>query len=132
MHVWCAPSVMTRTGWLLIVHNGIIANSYHGAVFPCTADLRRRSDKFASLAQGSCKRARCARVLMAGFTHMQEKSGAMQLLAANAGDSRVLLVRGGQCEQLSTDHVPDDEDERLRIEATNPNPKRPMVRVVHR
>jgi len=54
--------------------------------------------------------------------------GRAVLMAANVGDTRVLLCRGGQCVQLTVDHVPDNEDERKRIEAQNPNPKMPLVR----
>ena len=57
-------------------------------------------------------------------------AGAMTLLSANVGDARAVLVRGGQATQLSYDHVPDDENERRRIERNNPNPKRPLVRFV--
>eukprot|EP00884_Botryococcus_braunii_P018207 jgi/Botrbrau1/506/Bobra.110_2s0136.1 len=58
------------------------------------------------------------------------KDGATKLLAANVGDARVLLCRGGKIEQLTVDHVPDSEEERLRIERQNPNPKLPLVRYV--
>ncbi|PNW79761.1 hypothetical protein CHLRE_08g365632v5 [Chlamydomonas reinhardtii] len=56
--------------------------------------------------------------------------GTTQLLAANCGDARIVLVRGGQAVQLSEDHVPDREAERRRIESMNPNPKLPLVRYV--
>lgn len=56
--------------------------------------------------------------------------GALSLLSANVGDARAVLVRGGVAQQLSYDHVPDDEAERRRIERNNPNPKRPLVRFV--
>ncbi|KAK9904264.1 hypothetical protein WJX75_008050 [Coccomyxa subellipsoidea] len=55
---------------------------------------------------------------------------ATKLLAANVGDARVVLSRKGKAVQLTTDHVPDSEEERLRIEATNPNPRLPLVRYV--
>lgn len=38
---------------------------------------------------------------------LQDTTGASQLLTANVGDSRVLLVRDGQVLQLTEDHVPD-------------------------
>jgi protein phosphatase 1L len=56
--------------------------------------------------------------------------GTESVLAANVGDSRVVLVRGGEPVQITVDHVPDDEDERKRIEFYNPNPRLPMVRYV--
>ena len=59
-----------------------------------------------------------------------KKTGNQRLLAANAGDARILLGRGGKPRQLSVDHVPDSEEERIRIEAQNPNPKQPLVRYV--
>lgn len=46
------------------------------------------------------------------------------------GDARVLLSRGGVAQQLTRDHVPDDEEERKRIEKENPNPRLPLVRYV--
>lgn len=61
---------------------------------------------------------------------MQDKSGARNILAANAGDARVVLGRGKTAIQMTVDHVPDSEDERLRIEAQNPNPNMPLVRYV--
>lgn len=44
------------------------------------------------------------------------------------GDARVIIARGGQAVQLTVDHVPDNEDERKRIEKQNPNPRMPLVR----
>jgi protein phosphatase 1L len=61
---------------------------------------------------------------------VQAQDGTNRLLTANVGDSRVLLARSGEALQLTTDHVPDDEGERRRIELTNPNPKMPLVRFV--
>jgi serine/threonine protein phosphatase PrpC len=51
-----------------------------------------------------------------------------RLVTANIGDARTVLVRGGQPIQLSVDHVPDNVDERDRIERFNPNPRMPLVR----
>eukprot|EP00899_Mesostigma_viride_P020457 jgi/Mesvir1/28412/Mv13854-RA.1 len=56
--------------------------------------------------------------------------GAMHVVTANVGDSRVVLSRGGQALQLSFDHKPDVEEERLRIERNNPFPKQPLVKFV--
>ena len=57
--------------------------------------------------------------------------GVPTLVAANVGDARVLLRRAdGTVLQVTTDHVPDDEDERARIERTNPNPRLPLVRFI--
>ncbi|GMH40048.1 hypothetical protein BSKO_07952 [Bryopsis sp. KO-2023] len=60
----------------------------------------------------------------------EDKEEGRKVLAANVGDSRVVLIRNGQALQLTEDHVPDVEEERLRIEAQNPNPKMALVRYV--
>lgn len=60
----------------------------------------------------------------------QDAAGALYLLAANAGDARVVLVGQNGATQLTVDHVPDSEDERKRIEYQNPNPNMPLVRYV--
>uniref|UniRef100_A0A0D6R9I8 protein-serine/threonine phosphatase n=1 Tax=Araucaria cunninghamii TaxID=56994 RepID=A0A0D6R9I8_ARACU len=51
----------------------------------------------------------------------------LQPVQANVGDARVVLSRGGQAIQLTFDHKPDVEEERKRIEAKNPFPKKPLV-----
>eukprot|EP00879_Flechtneria_rotunda_P002088 GHRR01002268.1.p1 GENE.GHRR01002268.1~~GHRR01002268.1.p1 ORF type:complete len:343 (+),score=133.07 GHRR01002268.1:96-1124(+) len=56
--------------------------------------------------------------------------GTTNLLTANVGDARILLIRGGKAFCLTQEHVPDKESERKRIERQNPNPKMPMVRYV--
>lgn len=53
--------------------------------------------------------------------------GKQKLVAANIGDARVVLSRGGKAVQLSFDHKPNVEAERKRIEAKNPTPKKPLV-----
>lgn len=58
------------------------------------------------------------------------KEGTASLLAANAGDARVVLGSKGQAIQMTVDHVPDSEDERKRIESQNPNPNMPLVRYI--
>lgn len=58
--------------------------------------------------------------------------GAATLICANAGDARSLIVStdGTVVEQMSEDHVPDNPDERDRIERSNPTPKVKLVRFV--
>eukprot|EP00854_Cymbomonas_tetramitiformis_P009610 gene9610-11384_t len=57
--------------------------------------------------------------------------GVATLLAAGAGDARVLVCENGkEPVQLTIDHVPDTESERLRIEAANPNLNMPIVQYV--
>jgi serine/threonine protein phosphatase PrpC len=56
---------------------------------------------------------------------LQPSNGSQKILvAANVGDARVVLSRGGQAVQLTFDHKPDVEAERKRIEARNPFPKK--------
>jgi len=52
---------------------------------------------------------------------------ATKLCTANVGDARIVLVRDGQAVQMSVDHVPDDENERRRIDRGNPNLRKSMV-----
>jgi len=59
-----------------------------------------------------------------------EEGGERKLAVANLGDARAVLSRGGEAVQLSIDHVPDTESERIRIESSNPNPKLPLVKFV--
>jgi len=59
-----------------------------------------------------------------------EKTGGTKIVSSNLGDARVVIIRDGKAVQLSKDHVPDEEDERKRIEYFNPNPKQPLVRFV--
>ena len=56
-----------------------------------------------------------------------EEGGRTKLCTANVGDARILLVRGGAAVQLSVDHVPDDENERRRIDRGNPNLRKSLV-----
>ena len=56
----------------------------------------------------------------------EDQSGT-KLCTANVGDARTLLVRDGKAVQLSVDHVPDDENERRRIDAGNPNLRKSLV-----
>merc|ERR1712182_184128 len=48
-----------------------------------------------------------------------EHDGDQFLAVHNVGDSRVYLHRGGDLIQVTYDHVPDTEEERLRIESFN-------------
>lgn len=60
----------------------------------------------------------------------QDENGVPYILAANAGDARVVLGGKDEVIQMTVDHVPDSEDERKRIENQNPNPNMPLVRYV--
>lgn len=73
---------------------------------------------------------KCGATSATAMMYTDKRSGLSKLVVANAGDARVLLIRGGQAEQLSVDHVPDEVAERKRIEKFNPNPKMPLVRYV--
>eukprot|EP00238_Polyblepharides_amylifera_P000819 CAMPEP_0196571488 /NCGR_PEP_ID=MMETSP1081-20130531/1655_1 /TAXON_ID=36882 /ORGANISM="Pyramimonas amylifera, Strain CCMP720" /LENGTH=341 /DNA_ID=CAMNT_0041888457 /DNA_START=125 /DNA_END=1150 /DNA_ORIENTATION=- len=66
----------------------------------------------------------CATVLV------YKADGKTMLQSANAGDARVIICKKGNADQLSMDHVPDSEFERLRIEEQNPNPKMPLVKYI--
>lgn len=59
----------------------------------------------------------------------KQDGASWQLVSANVGDSRTVLSRGGQPMQLSQDHKPNLESERLRIERKNPTPGQPLVRM---
>jgi len=62
---------------------------------------------------------------------LYDKGGVPHLASANVGDARILAVKkGGEVEELFFEHVPDNEDERNRIESYNPNPRMPLVRYV--
>ncbi|XP_024516624.1 probable protein phosphatase 2C 45 isoform X1 [Selaginella moellendorffii] len=58
---------------------------------------------------------------------MPPKDGTRVLVAANVGDARVVVSKGGKALQLTVDHKPEVESERKRIEAKNPTPKKPLV-----
>lgn len=61
----------------------------------------------------------------------EENCSEKKIISANAGDARSILIKkDGSVEQLSEDHVPDNPDERKRIERNNPTPKVPLVRYV--
>eukprot|EP00210_Caulerpa_lentillifera_P001219 g1175.t1 len=72
---------------------------------------------------------RCGATAATAFVFC-DNDGSQKLLAANIGDSRVVLIRNGTALQLTEDHVPDSEEERIRIEKENPNRKMPLVRYV--
>lgn len=62
---------------------------------------------------------------------LYEQEGVRKLAVANVGDARALVIKkNGDTRMLTVDHVPDSENERLRIESKNPNPKMPLVRFV--
>eukprot|EP00241_Pyramimonas_parkeae_P006782 CAMPEP_0114252506 /NCGR_PEP_ID=MMETSP0058-20121206/15874_1 /TAXON_ID=36894 /ORGANISM="Pyramimonas parkeae, CCMP726" /LENGTH=335 /DNA_ID=CAMNT_0001366447 /DNA_START=59 /DNA_END=1066 /DNA_ORIENTATION=+ len=72
---------------------------------------------------------KCGSTAAAAFVYKED--GTTKLMAANCGDSRVIMCKDGQPPlQLTVDHVPDQESERVRIENQNPNPKMPLVQFV--
>eukprot|EP00963_Diacronema_lutheri_P000705 scaffold44_cov339-Pavlova_lutheri.AAC.41 len=74
---------------------------------------------------------KCGSTAAIALVYQDKGSKKKKIAVANVGDARVLLIRsGGQVEQLTVDHVPDNEDERKRIEKKNPNPELPLVRFV--
>lgn len=73
---------------------------------------------------------KCGATAVAALLYAGADGATTRLLAANVGDARTLLIRGGEAIELSEEHVPDKESERVRIERNNPNPKQPMVRYV--
>ncbi|CAM9875621.1 unnamed protein product, partial [Scytosiphon promiscuus] len=62
-----------------------------------------------------------ASVLTSGATAvtclLKEKDGKVTIHAANIGDSRAVLARGGKAERLTYDHKADDESEKERVSA---------------
>ncbi|KAL7122840.1 hypothetical protein ACP275_01G069100 [Erythranthe tilingii] len=52
-----------------------------------------------------------------GSTAVVVLVGKAEVVVANCGDSRAVLCRGGAVVPMSTDHKPDREDEKQRIEA---------------
>ncbi|CAG9463204.1 unnamed protein product [Pedinophyceae sp. YPF-701] len=71
---------------------------------------------------------KCGATQTTAMIYTDKKDGKVKLLTANVGDGRVLLISGNKYTELFQEHVPDDEDERERIERMNPNPKMPLVR----
>ena len=81
--------------------------------------------QFAERGEGGSK---CGTTAASVFLYKQD--GKWMVASCNVGDARVLMVTEKGIQQLSEDHVPDNEDERKRIERSNPTPKMPMVRYV--
>lgn len=74
---------------------------------------------------------KCGSTVATAVLYSDDAGGAASLLCANAGDARSLVIKAdGSAEQMSEDHVPDNPDERTRIERSNPTPKVPLVRFV--
>lgn len=60
-------------------------------------------------------RLRCERGCREGVTHYCYRAVRLQIVVANAGDSRAVLCRGGTAIDLSIDHKPEDDVEKTRI-----------------
>jgi len=125
--------------WLKDKLHEVVQKHWRGGVAPeeaiteafLQADKKLLSPKsgFMGLGERGVGGSKCG-ATAATVTLFQEADGTTKLLAANIGDARTVLIRGGEALQLSSDHVPDVEDERKRIERYNPNPKMPLVRYV--
>ncbi|EYU23352.1 hypothetical protein ABFS82_01G061800 [Erythranthe guttata] len=68
-------------------------------------------------AQGEDCAAAAAAYKNMGSTAAVVLVGKVEMVVANCGDSRAVLCRGGVAIPMSTDHKPDREDEKERIEA---------------
>jgi protein phosphatase len=53
------------------------------------------------------------------FFYVYKEGGTMKMQVGNVGDSRVLVSKGGVCHAMTTDHKPNDQGERRRIESCN-------------
>lgn len=74
---------------------------------------------------------KCGSTAAIAMSYKDEEKQKKILVVANVGDARVLLIGSdGKTKQLTVDHVPDNEDERKRIERKNPNPDLPLVRFI--
>ena len=80
---------------------------------------------FAAFGERGVGGAKCGST--AAIVALHEEGGATRLSTANVGDARILLIRDGKAVQLSVDHVPDDENERKRIDRGNPNLRKSLV-----
>ena len=122
--------------WLRERLNDMIAREWAEAEFSLDA-LRTaclKADKelvqppegfFASFGERGVGGAKCGST--AAIVALYEEGGSTRIATANVGDARILLVRDGKAVQLSVDHVPDDENERKRIDRGNPNLRKSLV-----
>lgn len=96
-----------------------------------SADKELLSPKgFMGMGERGVGGSKCGSTAAAALVY-KDKAGSTKLVAANCGDARVLVCVDGQPPmQLTIDHVPDTESERVRIESQNPNPKLPLVKYV--
>ena len=106
----------------------------HSFSHPQAADKRVLQPKkgfLGSMGERGIGGSKCGATGAVSLIYSDAKTGKPMLLTANAGDARVVLGRkSGETVQLTIDHVPDSEEERLRIEKQNPNPRQPLVRYV--
>eukprot|EP00468_Gymnochlora_sp_CCMP2014_P003766 CAMPEP_0167756788 /NCGR_PEP_ID=MMETSP0110_2-20121227/9574_1 /TAXON_ID=629695 /ORGANISM="Gymnochlora sp., Strain CCMP2014" /LENGTH=312 /DNA_ID=CAMNT_0007642925 /DNA_START=152 /DNA_END=1090 /DNA_ORIENTATION=- len=92
--------------------------------------LQPRGGVFGIGAQRGIGGAKCGST--AASVVVYNKEGKKYAAIANVGDSMVLMKMktADGVEFVTTEHVPDNEEERKRIEMYNPNPKLPLVRYV--
>eukprot|EP00471_Norrisiella_sphaerica_P003111 CAMPEP_0184486752 /NCGR_PEP_ID=MMETSP0113_2-20130426/8532_1 /TAXON_ID=91329 /ORGANISM="Norrisiella sphaerica, Strain BC52" /LENGTH=399 /DNA_ID=CAMNT_0026868775 /DNA_START=16 /DNA_END=1215 /DNA_ORIENTATION=+ len=92
--------------------------------------LQPRGGVFGIGAQRGVGGAKCGSTAATVVTYKMD--GKRFAAVANIGDSAVIKKGANGIEELTTEHVPDNEEERKRIEMYNPNPKMPLVRFVEK
>eukprot|EP00887_Chlorella_sp_A99_P008227 scaffold12.g8227.t1 len=120
--------------WLQNELLGYIEGAWQGGNAPeAAADkevLRPKGGLMSMMGERGIGGAKCGSTAAVALLYASPSGAGTTLLTANVGDARVLLVRGSQVLQLTEDHVPDQEEERIRIERQNPSKNLALVRYV--